>query len=289
MAMTTIPFLGFTEPVSSWSHLLSAGASLWGLFFFIAKGKGNGPRLFSLVVFSITLIFLFSMSGVFHLLDIGGPARAVLQRLDHAGIWAMIAGTFTPIHTILFRGVWRWGILLLIWTIAITGLVLEVIFFQSFPEWLTLSFFLGMGWIGLFSMLKFMKSFADPSIKFLIAGGLSYTVGAIFDFLRWPVIWPGVIQHHEVFHAFVILGAYFHWRFIYAWANHPIGNQIIFEVNVYPSGECFAQALNEHIYLRAPTKDAMKEMVQNQVREKYHHHILPTIRIRYFREEHIQL
>jgi channel protein (hemolysin III family) len=101
--MNPIPFLGFTDPVSSWSHLLAAVAFFIGAFLLCHRGRGNAARVTSLIVFSLSLVFLFSMSGVFHLLERGGTARAVLQRLDHAGIWVLIAGTFTPIHTILFR------------------------------------------------------------------------------------------------------------------------------------------------------------------------------------------
>ena len=168
--MIPTPMFGFSDPVSSITHLLAAFAALFGAGFLFARGRGNGPRIFSLMVFSFSLVFLFSMSGVFHLLERGSVARDVFQRLDHAGIWLLIAGTFTPMQVILFRGFWRWSILSLVWTFAITALVLEVIFFHSFPEALLLSLFLGLGWLGAISGYVFRRSFGDPSIKYLAAG-----------------------------------------------------------------------------------------------------------------------
>ena len=142
--MENIPILGFRDPVSSWTHLLAAAAALLGSIYLIKKGRGSNVRVFSLVVYSLSLVFLFAMSGVYHLLD-QGLARDVLQRLDHAGIWVLIAGTFAPTHVILFRGPWRWLILMIVWVIAITGLVLEVVYFKTFPEWLATTLFLGLG------------------------------------------------------------------------------------------------------------------------------------------------
>ena len=105
--MQSIPFIGFSDPISSWSHLLAAPVAFLGGYFLFKRGRGNKVRLFALGLYTFSLIFLFSMSGVYHLLDRGGAARSVLQRLDYAGIWILIAGTFTPIHTILFRKAWR--------------------------------------------------------------------------------------------------------------------------------------------------------------------------------------
>jgi channel protein (hemolysin III family) len=285
--MNPIPFLGFTDPISSCSHLLAAVAFFIGAFLLCHRGRGNVARVTSLIVFSLSLVFLFSMSGVFHLLERGGNARAVLQKLDHAGIWVLIAGTFTPIHTILFRGSWRWLILTLVWTLAITGLVLEIVFFSSFPEWLLLSFFLGLGWLGALSGFKFMRMFKDPSIKFFIAGGLSYSIGAVIDFARWPNIIPGVIGPHEIFHFFVILGAYSHWYFVYRWSAHPVANKILFHVHIYPTKHVVATAIGESLRLEASSVEEMKQMIKKRVSEKYHSTIQPSIRLRYFQEEHL--
>ena len=209
--MEILPWPGFTEPISSWTHLLAAGLSLFGGYVLFRRGRGSGWRLFSLGVFTFSLIFLFSMSGVYHLLDHGGSARYVLKHLDHSAIWVLIAGTFTPIHTILFRGVWRWGILVLVWALAITGLVLKVVFFSSIPEWLGLLFYLTLGWFGILTGFKIRSRFPNDGFFWLCLGGVFYSIGGVLEFLRWPVLLSGIIGPHEIFHIFVILGALCHW------------------------------------------------------------------------------
>ena len=287
MNFIPIPIPGFSDPLSSLSHFAAAFAAFVGVFFLWARGRGNAGRVGSLIVFSISLIFLFSMSAVFHLLERGGTARDVLQRLDHAGIWVLIAGTFTPIHMILFRGPWRWAILLLVWTLAITGLVLEIVFFKSIPEWLLLSFFLGLGWIGALSGLQFFRLFKDSSIRFLMAGGIFYSIGAIIDFTKWPDLFSGVLGPHEIFHFFVILGASAHWYFIYIWSHHPVANHLLFHVHVFPDQHAVATAIDEHMIIEAASVVELKRLILAQVKEKYHSSITPSVRLRYFQDEHL--
>ena len=95
---------GFTEPFSSMTHLLAAFVFLIISIFLIRRGRGNCARMIFLSVFSFACFFQFSMSGVYHLLD-AGSARDILQRLDHAAIFILIAGSFTSIHGILFTGI----------------------------------------------------------------------------------------------------------------------------------------------------------------------------------------
>lgn len=285
MSPETIPFLGFSDPLSSWTHLLAALAALVVGLILMRKGRGNTPRMISLGVFTFTMVFLFSMSGVFHLLDHDGDARAVLRRLDHAAIWTMIAGTFTPIHVILFRGAWRWGVLVGVWTVAITALTLEVIFFDSIPEWLILSLFLGLGWFGFFSFTHFRRQYDHPSVKFLVLGGLAYSIGAIIDFSKWPILIPGVLGPHEIFHLFVIAGAGFHACFVYHWAHHPVANKVTFQVKIFPDRHCEAIAISEPVRLQAKSVEELKIAIRARVREIYHDSIQPEIHLKYSNEE----
>jgi channel protein (hemolysin III family) len=211
----TYPIPGFSEPFSSLSHLLGAGVFLVLSFPLLRLGLGNFPKFIALGIFSFASIFMLSISGVYHLLSPDGAARVVLQRLDHSAILILIVGTMTPIHQILFKGFMRWGWLLLVWLIAITTLTLKNVFFTSFPEWLGLVLFLGLGWFGAVSggLLWYRK---DKSfIKLLLIGGLAYTVGAILEFVEQPLLIRGVLGPHELFHIAVLIGLGFHWKFVY--------------------------------------------------------------------------
>ena len=275
------------DPFSSVSHFIAAGAALVGAFFLLARGKGNGTRVFSLVTFSFSLVFLFSMSAVYHLLERGGGARYVLAHLDHAAIWVLIAGTFTPIHTILFRGLWRWGVLALIWTLAITGLVLKTIYFTFMPEWMGLTFYIGLGWFGILTGIKFHRAYKGEEFHWLWLGGVFYSIGGVLDYLRWPNIIDGVIGGHEVFHIFVNLGALSHWIFVYKWAAHPIWDLLTFHVKIYPDGHLIAKARGEDLQVEAKSKEELHRKLKESVREKYHTSINPQIRLKYFQEEFI--
>ena len=212
MTVTSIP--GFTDPFSSIAHLLAAGVFFYLAFFLVARGRGSFGRMFALAVFAFSVIFLLSMSGVFHLLALDGTPRRVLQRLDHAGIFLLIAGSFTPLHGIMLTGFWRWGILALVWTLAITCLTLKVIFFDSIPDWVGLSVYLALGWLGLLSGVLLARKFGFAFVIPLLLSGLAYSLGGIAEYFAWPVLIPGIIGPHELFHIAVIVGIGIHWRFV---------------------------------------------------------------------------
>ncbi len=154
-------------------HLTAAAVCLWfGSDNCCTNSKATSlAARMSLGVFVFGAVFMFSMSGVYHLLDQGGTPRYVMQHLDHAAIWIMIAGTFTPIHVILFTGWRRWGVLAIVWTAAITGLVLKTVFFDEFPEWLGLIFYLALGWVGVFSGTMLAKQTGWQGVRLLGYGG----------------------------------------------------------------------------------------------------------------------
>jgi channel protein (hemolysin III family) len=212
--MNTISIPGFSEPFSSISHLLGA------LVFFvygiklISTARSHFGWAVAVSVFVISGMFLLSMSGVFHLLELEGVSRAVLQRLDHAGIFALIAGTFTPPHTILFTGFWRWGFLVVIWSLAIAGVTLKSIFFNDLAEWVGLMAYLGLGWLGILSAYMTHRLHGFSILKPLLYGALAYTVGATLEFLRLPVVISGVFGPHELFHIAILAGLAWHWIFI---------------------------------------------------------------------------
>lgn len=205
---------GFSEPFSSLSHLLAAGAfSLAGLILLI-RSRGCHGRLYSIGIFIFSVVFLLSMSGVFHLLEPGGDARSVMRRLDHAAIFILIAGSFTPMHTLLFRGWRRWCVLSTVWTIGISGIILKTIFFNELPEWVGLTLYLSMGWIGALSAILIFHLHGKRFLGPLVAGAIAYTTGAVLDFLKMPVLIDGVVGPHELFHVFVLFGISFHWLLV---------------------------------------------------------------------------
>ncbi len=205
---------GFSEPFSSISHLLAATLFSFVGLVLLLRSRGHHGRFYSIGIFIFTVVLLLSMSGIFHLLEPGGEPRSILRRLDHAAIFTLIAGTFTPIHVMLFSGWRRWSVLLVIWLLAIAGISVKTIYFSVLPEWLGLTFYLSMGWVGALSAMLIFHLHGGRYLVPLIAGAVAYSVGAILDFLRMPTLVEGVVGPHELFHVFVVFGIGFHWLLI---------------------------------------------------------------------------
>lgn len=205
---------GFSDPVSSMTHLFSAPVFLVIGIKMLWKYRGIRSRSVSLLLFVLSVVFLLAMSGVFHLLTPNTDGRYVLQMLDHAAIFTLIASTFTPIHLLHFTGFMRWGILLIIWATAITGITLKSVYFEDFPELLSLTIYLCMGWLGAITGHQLYKRLGLKTIAPLIYGAMAYTLGATLEFVRYPIIITGVIGPHELFHVLVLIGISFHWQFI---------------------------------------------------------------------------
>ena len=205
---------GFSDPVSSLTHL--GGAAVFAVLggFLIARGRGEARRVIALAVFVFSCVLLLSLSGVYHLLTPETAARGVLMRLDHAAIFVLIAGSFTPVHAILLRDRWHWHLLAWIWGAALAGLTLKMVYFDTMPRWLGLLMYLGLGWLGLISTVALARRFGVRFVLPLVWGALAYTIGALVDFLDWPVLVANVVRPHEVFHLAVLAGVSFHWAFI---------------------------------------------------------------------------
>jgi len=218
--MNLIPFLGLHDPVSSLSHLGAAVIALAAGYFMYRKGRGSVLRTSSLLIFSASLLFVFSMSGVYHALE-PGYWRVLFRRLDYAAIWIVIAGSATAVHTLLFRGHWRWSLTALYWGIALTCLVLIDVYFSRLPYWAIVSAYTGLGSLGIVSFVKITARYGWKEAALLFLGGIAYSTGAVIDYIDGPVVLKGILGPHELFHFLVIVGALLHWCFIYNWADRP--------------------------------------------------------------------
>ncbi len=158
------------------------------------------------------------MSGIYHGLA-PGPWRMVFRRLDYAGIWIVIAGSATPVHVLLFKGHWRWGLISLFWLAAITSLVLIDYYFNQLPYWGIIAAYIGVSSLGFITFSKITARYGWKETLLLLLGGIAYASGAVIDYIQGPVILTGILGPHELFHFLVIVGAALHWSFIYNWAG----------------------------------------------------------------------
>ncbi len=208
---------GFREPISSFTHLFAAPIFLVLGVFLIRRGGDCWIAKVSLAVLVLSSVVLLSISGVYHLL-FAGTVKDVMLHLDVAAVFTLIAGTATPVHAILFRGVNRWAPLLFVWTVSITGITLRTVLGDGFPPSVGTALFLGLGWCGLFSCVLLWRRYGFAFVEPLIWGGIAYSVGALIVLFHWPILIPGVIGAHELWHIAVLTGLGLHWRFVFQFA-----------------------------------------------------------------------
>lgn len=207
----------FREPVSGFTHLFGALASFVGLILLIWK-QITVPRysplgLFSVIVFGLSLIFLYTASTVYHLVSSREKVMLFLRKLDHSMIFVLIAGTYTPVCLIALEGAWRWGLFSLIWTFAILGIVLKLTWFEC-PRWLYTFFYIAMGWLAIFAISPLSKVLPKNALFLLIGGGVVYTLGGIIYAFKWPKLNLKHWGFHEIFHLFVLGGSFLHYMLI---------------------------------------------------------------------------
>lgn len=206
--------LGFEDPVDSWTHLLGALAVGILLIQLFKKGRIGRKHPIPILIYGVSCIFLLSMSGVYHLLPRETTARYVLRILDHAGIFLLISGTLIAIHLVLFSGLMKWGVIILVLLIATLGITFGSIYFDELPSYMTHSVYLAFGWLGLISTISIWRLKKAISIKYLVYGGLAFTIGAVVDWIQFPVLIPAFFGAHELFHTAVLIGVSLHWFFL---------------------------------------------------------------------------
>jgi hemolysin III len=124
-------------------------------------------------------------------------------------IFVLIAGTYTPFCLLALDGGWRWGLLGLIWCLALCGVLLKV-FWMDAPRWLSVALYLGMGWVAVIAAPALFRAVPPGGIAWVLAGGLVYSAGALVYGLKRPNPVPGVFGFHEVWHIFVLAGSACH-------------------------------------------------------------------------------
>jgi channel protein (hemolysin III family) len=218
--ITVFPLPGCREPMSSLSHMLGAFVFAAMAILLIRRGRGDWVRTSSLVVMAASSVLLLILSSAYHL-SWPGPAREILLRADVAGIFLLIAGSMTPVHAILFTGRSRWLALVLIWSIAVAGILLRMIFHEWVTDAAGIAIFLICGWGSLATAIVLWRRFGWSFIKPAVLAGASYTLGSFVLLFHGPTIVSGIMGPHELWHLAVLSGLAMHWRFVYQFASGP--------------------------------------------------------------------
>lgn len=202
-----VPPINEIKPLlRGWLHAFAAGGALIATIGMLIATYHDPARFIALLIFGLSMIVLFAVSSVYHIGSWQGRTRTILRAFDHANIFLLIAGTYTPICVIVLQGPLRTIVLAVIWILALAGVGSSVLTLRI-PRWALAGLYLGMGWIALVPTPSLVNALPLTPIALFAAGGIAYTIGAVIYAFRRPNPWPRFIGFHEIFHAFTIIGS----------------------------------------------------------------------------------
>ena len=199
----------FREPVNSLTHWAGAALALVGLIVLLILNWGAPAKIISLTIYGVSLVLLFSASATYHMVQVKDKALEIFRKIDHAAIYLLIAGTYTPFCVNAFEGFWKWGMLSIIWSLAVIGIIVKVFYIRA-PRWLNAGIYLVMGWFSIAAVGEMRAVLPVWVMGWLIAGGVIYSLGAIVYITKIFNFKPGVFGFHEMWHIFVLLAAAAH-------------------------------------------------------------------------------
>ncbi|NOY26415.1 MAG: hemolysin III family protein, partial [Oligoflexia bacterium] len=184
------PVRFFKDPVSAITHFIGFLAALAGLLLLVATTVDEPAMLVGVVIYGSTLVALFLASATYHFLDLGTKGNRWLRRVDHAGIFLLIAGSYVPPLLHLLHGAWRIAMLSAVAGLALLGIVFKLVWIDC-PSWLGTMIYLILGWLVVIPAYQILPQLTPIELGCLVTGGLLYTGGAAVYVLERPDPWPG--------------------------------------------------------------------------------------------------
>lgn len=210
--------LKIKDPGSAITHFIAMALAILAagpLLNKAAKDPGQF-HVTALAVFIVSMILLYAASTTYHTLDISPKINQILRKLDHMMIFILIAGTYTPVCMIVLGDKVGWFLLGLVWTIAITGILIKA-FWITCPKWFSSLLYIAMGWICVLAFTRIIQALPPAAFGWLLAGGIIYTIGGIIYALKLPLFNSRhkYFGSHEIFHLFVMGGSLCHYIMMY--------------------------------------------------------------------------
>lgn len=194
-----------------WIHLWSAVVSVAACATLVAVSATlrGGVAGVATAVYGVTVLGLFGVSATYHRHTWRTPrSRALMRRADHSMIFLFIAGTYTPVSVFALPPQTARWVLVVVWAGALGGVALQLLW-PSAPVWVGVPVYVALGWVAVL-VLPDLAATGPAQLVLLLAGGVLYTVGAVFYAVRWPDPWPTTFGYHEFFHAATALAAICH-------------------------------------------------------------------------------
>ena len=193
------------EPVNALTHWGGVAGALLILGPLLGWASARGLALWPLIVFGVSMALLYGASASYHSFRPGERGLLWLRKLDHAGIFLLIAGTYTPLVYFGLEGGWRVAVLALVWGVSLAGMALKLLTMRL-PRWVSTALYLALGWLSVALLPTFVRSLPVAAVVWLAVGGVLYTAGAVvYGTKRWNPK-PGFFGFHEIWHLFVLGG-----------------------------------------------------------------------------------
>jgi hemolysin III len=193
------------ERFNGLTHLGGTLLALAGAVVLVVMGslKGDPWRIASFAIYGATLVFLYLSSTLYH--STRGRTKSVFRKLDHAAIYLLIAGTYTPFTLVTLNGPWGWSLFGTVWGLAVLGIAQEV-WVAKGARWLSLAIYILMGWVAIVAVVPLIRALTWPGFAWLALGGVIYTAGIVF------YLFDERFRHfHGIWHLFVVAGSAIHY------------------------------------------------------------------------------
>lgn len=206
------------DPISALTHFIGAILSCVAVVSLVYKAIEMGSTVYIVTfsVFGASLVLLYSASTIYHTIDRPEAMTLIYKRIDHMMIFVLIAGTYTPICLIALHGPIGTTMLVVIWACAIAGIVMKALWIDA-PRWIGTGLYILMGWLVVVAIYPIFKSMSIQGFEWLVAGGVTYTIGGLIYGLKWPLKNNKWFGFHELFHIFVLGGSVCHYIMIIAY------------------------------------------------------------------------
>lgn len=194
-----------SELFNTLTHAVGSVVALAGLVVLVvvASLQGDPWKIVSFSIYGATLVLLYTFSSFYH--GVKGDLKKLFRLIDHAAIYLLIAGTYTPFTLITLRGVWGWSIFCSIWALAVVGIILDALH-KNGRRVLPIAIYILMGWMMIAALGPLLRTLPSAGFFWLLAGGLLYTGGLVF-YAFDKKLWPA----HGIWHLFVLGGSTCHY------------------------------------------------------------------------------
>jgi hemolysin III len=187
---------------------VAGGVVLW------IRSAGDPSRQLALLVFALSLVALYAASSLYHSVPWRGVWKTRMQRVDHAMIYVLVAGTYTPIALVVLEGWPRWTAFGGTWGIALVGIA-QKICRPAVGDWFSITMQTIQGWLALPLLGPLAQQLPWGALLQVMLGGVLYTLGMALFVTKRPRLWPRVFSYHEVFHVFVVAGSAVHYAVMF--------------------------------------------------------------------------